>query len=77
MPEEREGITIYRVVVNREEQYSIWPEDREIPEGWRDVGESGTKQECLDYIDQIWTDARPLGLKKHVGEWGREKEQKG
>ena len=48
--DEREDTTIYNVVVNQEEQYSIWPADRELPAGWRDAGKSGLKQECLDYI---------------------------
>lgn len=54
----------YRVVVNGEEQYSIWPLEREIPLGWSEGGKSGTKQECLDYIEQVWTDMRPLSLRK-------------
>lgn len=54
----------YRVVVNGEEQYSIWPLEREIPLGWREGGKSGTRQECLDYIEQVWTDMRPLSLRK-------------
>jgi MbtH protein len=54
----------YTVVVNHEEQYSIWPGDREIPAGWKDAGKSGTKTECLDYIKEVWTDMRPLSLRK-------------
>ncbi|MGU3778864.1 MbtH family protein [Burkholderia metallica] len=54
----------YRVVVNHEEQYSIWPEQREIPAGWRDAGKIGSRQDCLDYIDTTWTDMRPLSLRK-------------
>jgi MbtH protein len=60
--------TIFRVVVNHEEQYSIWPDYKEVPNGWREVGKSGRKQECLDYIDQVWTDMRPLSLRKHMDE---------
>ena len=56
----------YKVVVNHEEQYSIWPADRENALGWRDGGKSGTKQECLDYINEVWTDMRPLSLRKHM-----------
>lgn len=48
--DEREDTTIYKVVVNHEEQYSIWPADRENPHGWKDAGKTGTKQECLAYI---------------------------
>lgn len=55
---------MYRVVINHEEQFSIWPTDREIPSGWIDAGKSGTKTECLAYIDQVWTDMRPLSLRK-------------
>lgn len=62
----------YTVVVNHEEQYSIWPEDREMPLGWKSVGKSGTKQECLDYIEEVWTDMRPLSLRKKMEEAARE-----
>jgi MbtH protein len=58
----------YRAVVNHEEQYSIWPTDREIPAGWRDAGKNGTKQECLEYISQVWTDMRPLSLRRAMEE---------
>lgn len=55
----------YRVVVNHEEQYSIWPTDKaELPLGWRAEGKVGTKQECLDHVDQVWTDMRPLSLRQ-------------
>lgn len=64
--DEREDTTIYRVVVNHEEQYSIWPVDREIPVGWRDAGKSGPKAECLAYIKEVWTDMRPLSLRKQM-----------
>jgi len=60
--------TVYRVVVNNEEQYSIWPADRENPLGWRDVGISGSKEECLAYIEKVWTDMRPLSLRKKMDE---------
>lgn len=60
--------TIFEVVINHEEQYSIWPADREIPLGWNTVGKSGTKQECLDYIEEVWTDMRPLSLRKKMEE---------
>lgn len=53
----------YRAVVNDEEQYSIWPADRELPAGWRDTGQAGSKTECLTYIDKVWTDMRPLSLR--------------
>jgi MbtH protein len=62
--EEREDTTTYRVVVNGEEQYSIWPDYKEIPAGWRDVGKQGTKAECLAYIKEVWTDMRPASLRR-------------
>lgn len=54
----------YLVVMNHEEQYSIWLADREMPNGWDATGFSGPKQECLDHIAQVWTDMRPLSLRK-------------
>ena len=63
--------TVYRVVVNHEEQYSIWPEYKEIPLGWRDVGRKGSKDECLAYIKDVWTDMRPLSLRKKMEEDAR------
>ncbi|MBD0326628.1 MAG: MbtH family protein [Pyrinomonadaceae bacterium] len=57
---------IYKVVVNHEEMYSIWPADRENALGWNDAGKVGTKEECLDYIKQVWTDDRPLSLRKKM-----------
>ena len=54
----------YLVVLNDEEQYSIWPADRDIPPGWRAEGFTGTEDECLAYIDQTWTDMRPLSLRR-------------
>lgn len=59
---------IFVVVVNHEEQYSIWPYDREIPLGWSTVGVEGSKDECLDYIEEVWTDMRPLSLRKKMDE---------
>jgi MbtH protein len=64
--EEAEDTTKYKVVVNHEEQYSIWPIDRENAPGWTDVGKSGLKAECLGYIKEIWTDMRPLSLRKQM-----------
>jgi MbtH protein len=66
MMEEIEDKTIYKVVMNHEEEYSIWPADREIPLGWRDAGKSGPKAECLAYIKEVWTDMRPLSLRKEM-----------
>ena len=63
-----EDNTIYKVVVNHEEQYSIWPEYKENPLGWNDVGKTGPKAECLAYIKEVWTDMRPLSLRKKMEE---------
>ena len=71
--DEEEDTTTYKVVVNHEEQYSIYPDDKENPLGWKDVGTSGTKQECLDYIDEVWTDMRPLSLRKKMEEAAQRK----
>jgi MbtH protein len=64
--EEKEDNTIYKVVMNHEEQYSIWPADRENPLGWKEVGKVGLKAECLAYIKEVWTDMRPLSLRKKM-----------
>jgi uncharacterized protein YbdZ (MbtH family) len=53
----------YNVVINHEEQYSIWVVGREIPLGWRAVGVSGSKEVCLEHIEKVWTDMRPLSLR--------------
>lgn len=68
---DREDTTIYKVVVNHEEQYSIWPEHRENPLGWRDAGKTGQKAECLAYIKEVWTDMRPLSLRKKMEEMAK------
>jgi MbtH protein len=60
--------TTYKVVINHEEQYSIWPMDRANPAGWNDAGKSGSKQECLEYIREVWVDMRPLSLRKIMEE---------
>jgi len=66
--DETEDKTTYKVVVNHEEQYSIWPEHKENPNGWVDAGKSGAKAECLEYIKTVWTDMRPLSLRKQMEE---------
>ena len=63
---DEEDKSLYKVVLNHEEQYSIWPVDRENPSGWKDEGQSGTKPECLSYIKKVWTDMRPLSLRKKM-----------
>ncbi|GAK61712.1 putative MbtH-like protein [Candidatus Vecturithrix granuli] len=58
----------YNVVVNHEEQYSIWPVEKDMPLGWKAVGKTGSKAECLAYIKEVWTDMRPLSLRKAMEE---------
>ncbi|MEW9529365.1 MbtH family protein [Microbispora sp. NPDC049125] len=54
----------HRVVVNDEEQYSLWPADRAVPDGWRPEGFAGSREECLAHIDEVWTDMRPRSLRQ-------------
>ena len=58
----------YIVLMNEEEQYSLWPSHKEVPRGWRDVGVVGTKQECLEYVEKVWTDITPLSVRKGLAE---------
>jgi MbtH protein len=64
-PDDDRGI--YRVVVNHEEQYSIWPSERENPPGWTDVGMAGSKEQCLAYIDEVWQDITPRSVREGKG----------
>jgi MbtH protein len=73
MRDETEDTIVYKVVLNHEEQYSIWAADRELPLGWKDGGKSGTTAECLAYIKEVWTDMRPLSLRKVMDESARGK----
>jgi MbtH protein len=57
---------VYTVVINDEEQYSIWPAYRAVPAGWREAGKSGAKADCLAYIETVWTDMRPASLRRHM-----------
>jgi MbtH protein len=67
MQEQKEGQgPVYKVVVNHEEQYSIWFAHRPIPAGWREAGKSGSKEECLEYIEHVWTDMRPLSVRNRM-----------
>jgi len=61
---EREDEKLYKIVVNHEEQYSIWPAERKNAPGWRDAGKSGTREECLAAIEEMWSDMRPLSLRR-------------
>ena len=62
--QETEDNKKYKVVMNTEEQYSLWPVDKENAPGWRDEGKTGSKEECLKHIEEVWTDMRPLSLRK-------------
>jgi MbtH protein len=66
MADQQEDTRNYTVVMNHEEQYSIWLSHRDLPLGWQSCGKSGSKQECLDYIQSVWTDMRPLSLRKQM-----------
>lgn len=70
--DEQEDTAMYKVVVNHEEQYSIWPAEKQNPAGWIDAGKSGLKLECLAYVKEVWTDMRPLSLRRGMAQ--RQKE---
>jgi MbtH protein len=62
----------YQVLVNSEEQYSLWLAGQAIPNGWRQVGPKGQKQVCLDYVKEVWTDMRPLSVRKAMEKYQAE-----
>jgi MbtH protein len=64
--EREDPFKVYMVVVNDEEQYSIWPEGKKIPLGWKACGKSGSKEECLQYVEEVWTDMRPKSLREKM-----------
>jgi MbtH protein len=66
--DETDDIRRYRVVVNGEEQYSIWFAERELPAGWRAEGTEGSRAECLAHIDAVWTDMRPRSLREQTAD---------
>ncbi len=66
MSNDTEDTTTYHVVVNGEEQYSIWLAYKALPAGWREAGKTGLKPECLEYIKTVWTDMRPLSLRRQM-----------
>lgn len=66
MADERADDRIYHVVLNDEEQYSIWAADRDLPVGWHAEGTKGSREECLARIGEVWTDMRPLSLRKRM-----------
>ncbi|MGI5499878.1 MbtH family protein [Lentzea sp. CA-135723] len=57
---------MYQVLVNDEGQYSLWPLAKEVPTGWTQAGKEGTKQECMDHVDEVWTDMRPRSLRERM-----------
>ena len=63
-----DNATKYRVVINHEEQYSIWATDREIPSGWKATGFTGSREETLQHIEEVWTDMRPLSKRRQLAE---------
>ncbi len=71
--DEEEDTRVYQVVVNHEEQYSIWPAHKEMPAGWADAGKTGTKPECLEFVKQVWTDMRPLSLRQRMDRESRQR----
>lgn len=71
MNDEAEDTREYLVVMNHEEQYSIWLADRELPAGWTGAGKRGTRAECLAHVEEVWTDMRPLSLRRRMEEDAR------
>ena len=67
MQDEKDPFDTYAVVMNDEEQYSIWPAHRDLPNGWKTVGVSGPKAECLEYIEKTWVDMRPKSVRERLG----------
>jgi len=61
----------YCVVVNAEEQYSLWPADRPPPPGWRQTGPTGSRESCLEHVRTVWTDMRPLSLRRAMADGAR------
>ena len=66
MADEQEDNRVYIVLINDEEQYSLWLKEKKIPPGWRAVAKEGSKTECMSYVDEVWTDMRPLSLRKKM-----------
>ena len=71
-----DGKELFQVLVNEEEQYSFWPQGLSVPKGWRATGTQGTREECGAYVKAVWTDMRPLSLRKHMAEFA-EKQKAG
>ena len=66
MDDEKKDTRIYTVVKNHEDQYSIWPAHKPLPVGWTAVGKEGLKDECLAYVEHVWTDMRPASLRRFM-----------
>jgi MbtH protein len=66
MDDDELDMTTYLAVMNHEEQYSIWPSYKPMPAGWTPAGKEGSKKECLDWIEKVWTDMRPLSLRRKL-----------
>jgi len=66
MTDEPEDNDTYIVLINDEEQYSLWPKWKKIPSGWKSVDKEGSKSECSAYVDSVWIDMRPLSLRKRM-----------
>ncbi len=64
--EQNEDTRVYVVLINDEEQYSLWPRNQDVPAGWRSVDISGSKEECMKYVDETWTDMRPKSLRQKM-----------
>jgi MbtH protein len=64
--DDRDAEQIYTVLINEEEQYSLWPKDKAIPEGWKAVGFEGSGEQCSAHVDGVWTDMRPLSLRRQM-----------
>ena len=71
MHNHEDDTTVYKAVINDEEQYSFWPKSLPVPKGWRVTGTEGTREECGTYVKSVWTDTRPLSLRKQVDEISR------
>ncbi len=74
MWDDEEDRTIYVAVINHEEQYSIWPADRDLPLGWSEAGKRGAKAEVLAWIKDVWTDMRPKSLREKMEQMARDDE---
>jgi MbtH protein len=64
--QEQSNEAVFEVVMNDEEQYSIWPAEKVLPAGWRLAGKRDVKAACLEFIDEAWMDMRPLSLRREM-----------